>query len=373
MTGLQLCHRFYDRAVAPLLTGVAHAAGLLGDGSEVLGFDDAVSPDHDFGPRAQVFVAAAADAEHVHRALERLPSRFEDFPVAFARGTLHGGAAHHQVEVVTAPRFFTDLMGRDPADGMTVTDWLTTPTQRLATLTGGAVFHDPEGALATRRTALEWYPDDVWRYVLAAAWLRVSQEEAFVGRTGSVGDDLGSALVTARVARDLVRLAFLVERRWAPYSKWLGSAFARLPLAGRVGPHLTAAVRATAWREREAALCAAQRELAVATNRLGLADAVDPEPRRFHTRDLRVLFGDRFTAALADRVTDPGVRALVVRLGNGRPTLPGAIDQAVDSVEILTRPDRCRAAAGLLCPDAGDGSGDGAGDGAGGYSPGSST
>ncbi|MFJ4503068.1 DUF4037 domain-containing protein [Streptomyces sp. NPDC088864] len=351
MTGLQLCHRFYDRAVAPLLAGVPHAAGLLGDGSEVLGFDDAVSPDHDFGPRAQVFVTSAADAERAEAALTRLPPRFEDVPVAFVRGSRLGGAAHHQVEVVTAPRFFTDLIGRDPVDGMTTADWLTTPTQRLATLTGGAVFHDPEGALARRRAALEWYPDDVWRYVLAAAWLRVSQEEAFVGRTGSVGDDLGSALVTARVARDLVRLAFLVERRWAPYGKWLGSAFARLPLAGRVGPHLTAAVRAAGWRDREAALCAAQRELAVATNRLGLADPVDPEPRRFYTRDLRVLFGDRFTSALVDRVHDPEVRALIVRLDHGRPTLPGAIDQAVDSVEILTRPDRCRAATGLLGPD----------------------
>jgi len=188
--------------------------------------------------------------------------------------------------------------------------------------------------------------------VLAAAWLRVSQEEAFIGRTGAVGDDLGSALVTARVVRDLVRIAFLVERRWAPYSKWLGTAFAKLPIAELVGPYLNAAVRAGGWREREAALCAAQRELAVVTNRLRLADEVDPEPRRFFDRDIRVLFGDRFTNALAARVTDPEVRALITRLGSryhdASAMLPGAIDQVVDSVEVLGHPDRCRNAAGVL-------------------------
>jgi hypothetical protein len=352
MSGLDLSRRFYAEVVSPLVGHVPHAAGLLGDGSEVLGFDDEVSVDHDFGPRVQIFVTAEADAAGVHRALERLPERFEGLPVVYRDADRFDGAEHHQVEVTTAARFFTARIGRDPAAGMGPADWLTTPTQRLATLVGGGVFHDPDRSLAVRREALRWYPEDVWRYALAAAWLRVSQEEAFVGRTGSAGDDLGSALVTARVARDLMRLAFLVERRWAPYSKWLGTAFARLPLAQRVGPHLGAAVRADGWREREAALCAAQRELAVATNRLGLADELDPEPRRFFDRDLLVLFGDRFTRALTARVTDPEVRALIDRLGvrghDGTPMLPGTIDQAIDSVDVLTHPSRCRATAPAL-------------------------
>ncbi|MFF1443561.1 DUF4037 domain-containing protein [Streptomyces sp. NPDC058295] len=352
MPGLQLSHRFYDQVVAPSLGDIPHSAGLLGDGSEVLGFDDEVSTDHDFGPRVQVFVAAEGDAAGVHRALEQLPEYFEGFPVVHRNADRFDGAEHHQVEVTTAARFFTERIGRDPAAGMGLADWLTSPTQRLATLVAGDVFHDPDGSLALRRGALRWYPDDVWRYALAAAWLRVSQEEAFIGRTGAVGDDLGSALVTARVARDLVRLAFLVERRWAPYGKWLGTAFARLPIAERVGPHLRAAVSAGCWREREAAVCAAQRELAVATNRLGLAEEVDPEPRPFFDRDILVLFGDRFTHALAAHVADPQVRALIDRLGvrshDRRAMLPGTIDQVVDSVEVLGHPDRCRNAAGLL-------------------------
>jgi hypothetical protein len=76
---------------------------------------------------------------------------------------------------------------------------------------------------------------DVWRYVLACQWQRVSQEEAFVGRCGEVGDELGSAVTCARLVRDLMRLTLLMARRYPPYGKWLGSAFARLPTWSRTG------------------------------------------------------------------------------------------------------------------------------------------
>jgi Domain of unknown function (DUF4037) len=352
VNGRELSQSFYERVVGPLLPGVPHAAALLGDGSEVLGFDDQVSTDHDFGPRLQLFLPPGVDPGQVQQLLEALPDRFEGFRVRYVDADHHRGEPTHQVEVTTAKAYFTAMLGTDPLDGMGLADWLLTPTQRLATLVDGQVFHDPDGALASRRAVLQWYPDDVWRYVLASAWLRVSQEEAFVGRTGSRDDDLGSAIVAARVARDLVRMAFLVERRWAPYSKWLGTAFSQLPIAQKTGPLLREALHAEHWRDRESALCAAASELAAATNALGLCPELDPSPRRFHDRDIRVLDGERFTNALTAEITDPEVKALLDRLGRRHDgavgQLPGSIDQAVDSVDVLGRGDRCRAAAATL-------------------------
>jgi uncharacterized protein DUF4037 len=339
VSGISLSHRFYTSAVRPLLGGRPHAAALLGEGSEVLGFDDEVSTDHDFGERVQIF----------------LP------PGAAPPAGLPPGA-----EVTTAGAFFAARLGIDPAAdpagggpagappaaGMGLVDWLTTSTQTLATLTAGAVFHDPDGDLARRREALRWYPDDVWRYALAAGWLRYAQEESFVGRAGSTGDDLGSRLVAARLVRELVRLAFLLERRWAPYPKWLGRGFARLDLAATAGPLLTAATAAAGWREREDALVRAAALLVTATNDRGLAEPVDPAPRAYYTRDIRVVFADRLTVALTAAITDPELRAVVDRLGGRRGgpigTLPGTIDQVTDSTEILGDPARCRAAAPLL-------------------------
>jgi len=271
-------------------------------------------------------------------------------PDGAAPPDLSGAATAGRVNVTTAKAYFAAHLGTDPAAGMSLTDWLVTPTQTLAALTAGAVFHDPLRLLASRRYAIAWYPDDVWRYVLAAGWLRVGQEEAFVGRTGGRGDDLGSRVVAARLVRDLMRLTFLVQRRWAPYSKWLGRAFTDLPLAPVVGPPLAAALAAPRWRDREAALVEAASRLGAATNELDLAEPVDPAPRPFYTRDIQVVGAERFTVSLTAAIADPAVRALVEDLGErqGVGRLPGAIDQAVDSTDVLTEPARCRAAAPLL-------------------------
>lgn len=207
MSGLDLSRRFYRQIVRPLLGELPHAAALLGDGSEVLGYDDDVSADHDFGPRVQLFLSEHVDRSTVARLLAGLPERFEGMPMAFSRTGRHDGRAVHQVEVTSAEAFFTAQMMVDPVQGLTLADWLLTPTQVLATLTGGAVFHDPAGELARRRAALRWFPNDIWRYALAAAWLRVGQEEAFIGRAGGRDDDLGSRMVAARLVRELVRLA----------------------------------------------------------------------------------------------------------------------------------------------------------------------
>ena len=351
MNGIEISRRFYLDQVAPRLAGVPHAAALLGNGSEVLGYDDEVSPDHDFGPRVQIFLP---------RDVGRTAKRTEDLHVVagqtvgpFFAGSLgfDPGAGVHVVAGQTVGAFFAGSLGFDPGAGVRVADWLLTPTQMLAGLTRGAVFRDPDGELARYRAALEWYPDDVWRYALAAGWLKVGQEDAFLGRTGSTGDDLGSRILAARLARELVRLAFLVERRWAPYGKWLGRAFNELTLAAEAGPPLAAALSAADWRDRERLIGTAGSIVAAATNELGLCPPVDPAPRRFHARDIRVLGAERFTVALTGAITDPALLAVMDRVGRREGAvcrLPGTVDQAVDSTDVLTNPARFRAAAPML-------------------------
>lgn len=251
------------------------------------------------------------------------------------------------VDVTTCAAFFGARLGFDPADGVSLAQWLAAPTQRLGTMVAGVVMHDPDGALAGRRATLAWYPRDIWRYTLAAAWLRVDQHAPFLGRTGSRGDDLGSRLIAARLVRDLMRLAFLVERRWAPYDKWFGTAFARLQLAAQLTPSLDSALGATGWRDREEAFLDAAAAVLRATNALGLAPAVDPSPRQFWNRDLRVVAAMDVARGLIGAIVDPEVRALAANLTRDvgasglTPSIPGSIDQLSDNVEILEHPDRC--------------------------------
>ncbi|MFD7501494.1 DUF4037 domain-containing protein [Streptomyces sp. NPDC059850] len=349
--GLELSRRFYREAVRPLLDeaapGVAYSAARLGSGSEVLGFDTARSADHEWGPRLQIFLHARDVARHGARITallsERLPKTFLGYPTHFAPtgeagiGVMRAtdGAVHHRVDVIDPGGWFTAQLGFDPREDITVADWLATPTQRLAEVTAGAVFHDGLGQLAPARARLGWYPHDLWLHLLACQWQRISQEEAFVGRCGEVGDELGSAVVVSRLVRDLMRLCLLMERRYPPYGKWLGSAFARTAQAPALAPVLTAALAATDWHDREHHMARAYEAVATAHNQLGLTDPVDPTTRPYHSRPFQVLHAERFAQALTTRIADPAIRSL--------PTI-GAVDQFVDNTDVLSHPERARAA-----------------------------
>lgn len=122
----------------------------------------------------------------------------------------------------------------------------------------------------------------------------MNQEEPFVGRTAEVGDDLGSRVIAARLVRDLMRLSFLLERRYAPYSKWLGSAFAQLDAYRDVGAALDDVLAAESYESREAGLVTAVEALATRHNELGITSPVDVTARFFHGRPFRVLGSGRF-------------------------------------------------------------------------------
>ena len=324
--GLELARGFYVDVVAPLVADVRHSAALLGSGSDVLGFDTPRSTDHGWGPRLQLFVESADAAALDARLEDDLPEEYCGWPVRF------GWDDHpvtKRVEVIELGRWLQERLGFDPHAGLSYRDWLATPQQLLLEVTAGSVFHDGLGSLEPLRESLRWYPDEVWLWLIAAQWRRIDQEEPFVGRTAEVDDDLGSRVLTARLVRDLMRLAFLLERHYAPYGKWLGTAFRRLDAFGAVGPALAAALAASSYGTREAALVDAVEELARRHNALGLTEEVDPSVRLFHSRPFRVLGSGRFVDACLARITDPWLRSL---------PLVGAIDQFVDTTDVLSKP-----------------------------------
>ncbi|HEU5333646.1 MAG TPA: DUF4037 domain-containing protein [Actinocrinis sp.] len=341
--GLELARRFHAEVVEPILTtaldGVPYSAGLIGWGSDVQGFDTVRSTDHAWGPRLQIFLSAedfAARAEALDAVFDReLPQEFGGYPVRFPFPD--GTPPRHWAHIVELRAYFTAMLGADltegPAPGLSTHEWLSVPTQVLRELTGGAVFHDGLRLLEPYRRALTWYPDDVWRYVLACQWMRLDQEEPFVGRCGEVGDDLGSAVVAARQVRDLMKLCLLMHRVYPPYSKWLGTAFGRLPRAKELTPLLSGALAATGWQERERHLSPAYEFAARLHNDLGLTEPLDARIQYFHDRPFQVLNAHRFARALLDTVTDVQIKAL--------PPV-GAFDQFVDSTDMIDTDRRRR-------------------------------
>lgn len=343
--GIKLNGRFYQEIVRPLLDrywpALPHAAALIGYGSDVLGFDTPMSTDHNWGPRLQLFLSEA-DFDHSAAAVDdilrnNLPAEFLGYSVHYTlpdptdNGTQHraehsGGPVNHLLEITTVERYFRRYLGVSPDAPLSDLEWLALPEQKLLEVTAGAVYFDGLGRLGAARARFAYFPRPVWLCRLAAAWARISEEEPFMGRTGDLGDELGSCLIAARLARDLIGLAFLYSRRYKPYSKWLGTAFGRLPLATKLQPLLLGLVTGADWRSREASLVRALRLLAEEHNRQGITPPLATDIRLFFGRPFQVIMAGRFADAIAAELDDPRLRLAA--------TTVGAVDQFSDCVAI---------------------------------------
>jgi hypothetical protein len=303
ISGQELSRLFYEEVVRPLLDakfpGVQHSAALIGRGSEVLGFDDEMSTDHDWSPRV-LLLLGEDDHARLGGAIRdvlshQLPSRF--------RGHQPGDCA-----ILTLRGYVLEHLDFDIAGEIEARDWLTFPEQRLGMITAGAVYHDAVGLQAVRGR-LAYYPHDVWLYLLVAGWWRIHPEANLVGRVGSVGDELGSALMAGGLVHQLMRLCFLMERQYAPYSKWFGTAFSRLACASTLSPILSRVAGAATWQAREEALIAAYGEVASMHNALRVTAPVATEIVQMWDRPFKVLWGD-FPDVLAAQIQDPAVQLI---------------------------------------------------------------
>jgi hypothetical protein len=106
-----------------------------------------------------------------------------------------------------------------------------------------------------------------------------------------------------------MRLCFLMERQYAPYSKWFGTAFSRLTCAATLSPILSKAVGAASWQDRENALMAAYEEVASMHNTLHITQPIATEILQMWGRPFKVLWGD-FPDALAAQIQDPAVQRI---------------------------------------------------------------
>jgi hypothetical protein len=349
--GQTLSRRFFENTVHPILARsfprLRYAAALIGPGSEVLGFDTPISTDHHWGPRVMLFVTEqdlnALGQDIDARLGNELPQTFLGYPTNFGPPDeigvrllqpIDSGPVAHRVELTTVARWFTDYLGWNTQQKPTTVEWLTFPQHRLRAATSGAAFRDDDGDLTAARTALNWYPDDLWYYLLAAQWQRIAEEEAFMARCGDVGDELGSTIVTARLVSNVMHLCFLMERRYAPYSKWFGSAFRELECGPMLEPSLLGAVRAATWRERQESLSVSYEFVANVHNELAITDRLEPGVRRYFGREYLVIGADRFSTAIEARISDDEVRRL--------PRTLGSLNQLIPFTDIFERHDNRR-------------------------------
>jgi hypothetical protein len=348
--GLELAEGFYRESVKPILDsgfpGLRYSAALIGGGSEVLRFDTEMSSDHHWGPRVMLFLRPDDwwSLKKAIRALlgRKLPFVFRGYPTSFSPPDPddHGvqilepiasGPVNHRVELFTLGGFFHDYLGIDIDKKLEAVDWLTLPQHKLRSLVSGSVFHDDLG-LERIRKRLTWYPRDVWVFILASLWARIGQEEHLMGRAGLSGDEIGSSIIGSRLARDGMRLAFMMEKVYPPYAKWFGTAFASLKSAKKLLPVLEHIVHSGSWQEREKHLAKAYSILAQMHNALSLTEALPTAVSWFWGRPFQVIKGERFASALLDKIAAPRLKPLLKR------SPIGSIDVFSDNTDLLEDP-----------------------------------
>lgn len=338
--GLELCGLFFREVVRPLLArrfpGLHYSAALIGYGSEVLGFDTAMSTDHDWGPRLLLFLAPEDFQSHqeaIRDALrDELPKTFRHYATFFPINVDNPDPTQlreHRVQIFTLNGFVSKYLDFDLEQEITPEDWLTFPEQKLRALTSGAVYHD-EAGLQTMRYRFAYYPPDVWLYFLASGWTRIGQEEHLMGRAGFVGDELGSALIASRLVRDIMRLCFLMEKQYAPYPKWFGTAFARLDCAPMLLPILRRVTVTETWQERQEAIAPAYEVIARMHNALGITRPLPEKVTDFFNRPFKVIHLEGgFADAIHEQITGETVKRIAAK------RLIGGIDQFSDSTDLL--------------------------------------
>ena len=237
-------HDFWDEVVSPLLQArfpaetAQMAAGFFGYGSEVLRLDDGYSTDHHFGLRVNILLPEAMTAAKGAAIEDGLAAHL---PQAWRGRELREGYTRTKgVALASLEQHLRSTIGLDHPP-QTLTEWLKIPEEDITHVVAGELWHDPSARFTAIRTALAaYYPEPV-RLRRLAHWSRYFSGMGVYALKRALlrGNTLYASTTFARSLRWGVQMAFLLDRTYYPYDKWLTEMFHRLP---RMGPRLAAIV-----------------------------------------------------------------------------------------------------------------------------------
>ncbi len=254
---IAISRRFYHEVVEPILVRqfpgplAQTAIGIFGYGSEAMGLDDEYSRDHHFGLRIDALMPDALLQEHgaamMQTVARELPDRFMGY--SLREGHLAGtGLACDSLEA-----FMRRTIGLTAAPAAW-TDWLAIPEEDILHIINGEVWRDDRGEFTRlRQVFADYYPEPV-RIRRLAHWCRYfSGMGVYALRRALLRDNAYYAQIAfSRCVRWGVQLAFMLERVYYPYDKWIMHAFADLP---NLYPHMghlvdEAVALGTSWERK---------------------------------------------------------------------------------------------------------------------------
>jgi len=210
------------------------AAGRL-RGSDVLGGDDEISRDHDWGPQFDLFLTEddyAISGKQLSDAMNAVaPNPWNGYRLA--------GAGDKSVRVESIPEWFRSQVKLLHLPH-TAEDWAGVSESALYFVRHGAVWVDGTGELTAWRVALHQYPKEVLRMRLAEECFRIWQhgEYNFAQRMARRRDPLAIAVCLGEFVTGVMRIVLLMTGDFTPYWKWLAFEFRKRPEASPYVPML---------------------------------------------------------------------------------------------------------------------------------------
>ena len=227
------------------------AVGLVGEGSDCFGFDDAFSRDHDWGPSFCMWVSDTTYEEigkELQEAYENLPKEYKGYEY---RESLQGQGRRgvHRIS-----DFYEGLLGQencpkdwkafgraheentDANEQCRVLHWETIPKHRLAAAVNGEVFRDEEGTFTAIRNKLQTgYPERLRYLELAEAIAKFSQSLQYnYGRMLKRGDRATAQMVLSDGVKEVLKVLYLIAGEYAPHDKWLWAGLGKKPAYSEV-------------------------------------------------------------------------------------------------------------------------------------------
>ena len=319
--GLELARAYYEahgkEMIAKLFPKYSEriATGLVGEGSECFGFDDAISADHDFGPAFCMWLTREdykAIGQSLQTAYEKLPQTFRGLPVC-KENKLSSG----RVGVQCIDSFYQSRIGKPDAQ-LELMDWLHISESRLAVAANGEVFHDPLGQFSRiRQQLLNYYPEDVRiKKIAARAFLMGQSGQYNYGRSMSRGEHMAAMLALQEFIKQTCHMVFLLNKKYPPFYKWLHHGMKKLPVLQEVAVLLeqlaSNALQPQHWQEGNAWTLAHSINKADPNVRI-IEQVCNLVRQQLYHNGLSGLQDDFLSShveAITKNITDSGIRAL---------------------------------------------------------------
>lgn len=261
--GMELSRRFYEEYGRPMIHErfpeyeERITTGLVGRGSQCYGFDDELSTDHDFGPDFCMWVDDDVYDEigdELEKAYDELPGEYLGYkrvmitpPDGRRVGVIRTKGFYCRIleisedildafleasDEINADLEPSDEKKKSPLSPQIYNFYALIKEENLSGCTNGEIFSEGTGDFIKIRNKLSYYPDTIWRR-------KIAEELHYSAQMGQYnyirmlkrGEKVASEIALSGYMEHTMKLVYLINRKYAPYYKWLHRGMAGLEKA----------------------------------------------------------------------------------------------------------------------------------------------